>query len=284
MLHISNLYLSAGQLLKKASEYLSGKGVGEPFENSELLLARVMGKNRLTFRAFPDLPVNAQQQKEFTVLLERKAAGEPLAYILGRAAFLEHEFIVTPDVLIPRPETEDMVLRACELLKDRENPSVLDLCTGSGCIACSVAARVKNAAVTASDVSPAALETARRNAAMLGVSVKFVLSDIFADISGRFDMIISNSPYIPSGELAGLAPEVRREPTLALDGGPDGMSVVRGIVSRAPEFLKLKGVLLLETASGQRKPVLAMFDRKVWRKTEGISDVNRLDRYISAEL
>ncbi|MDD4004702.1 MAG: peptide chain release factor N(5)-glutamine methyltransferase [Elusimicrobiaceae bacterium] len=281
---ISGMYRTAGELLKQAQKTLETARVGEPLENAELLLAYALGKSRLTLRAFPDFPVGENQRLDFSALLERKAAGEPLAYITGRAAFLEYEFIVSPAVLVPRPETEQLARFALDWLNGRAGAcDVLDLGAGSGCIACALALRAK-ARVTASDISPDALAVAKTNAEALGAAVRFVRSDLFAGITGKFDLIVSNPPYIPSEELAGLAPEVRREPACALDGGPDGLELLRRIIGEAPAHLNPGGVLMLETGSGQRAAIKTMFSAGVWRGLEFLDDFSGFDRYFIARV
>lgn len=277
----SGSYRTARELLGQAGALLKAVACGEPDENAELLLAHVLGKARMTLRAFPDFPVSESQAAVFSELIKRKAAGEPLAYITGRAPFLDLEFNVTPAVLIPRPETEQLALFALAYLKTRTAARVLDIGTGSGCLACALALK-SDAAVAACDISAPALEAARANALRLGARVEFFNSDLFSGISGKFDLIVSNPPYIPSGELAALQPEVRREPAGALDGGPDGLAVFRRLAAEAPARLTPGGMLMLESACGQRAELKRLFSAAPWRAVSCRDDFAGLDRYVLA--
>jgi release factor glutamine methyltransferase len=177
--------------------------------------------------------------------VRRRADGEPTAYLVGRKEFWGRPFRVDPRVLVPRPETEVLLEAALAALP--EGGSALDLCTGSGVIGVTLALE-RAAAVTATDLSPGALEVARENARALRASVSFLEGDLFAPVpaGARFDVVASNPPYVPSGELAGLQREVQREPRLALDGGPDGLAVLRRIVAGAPGVLAAGGTLAVE--------------------------------------
>jgi len=189
-------------------------------------------------------------------IAKRRAKGEPLAYVLGNAWFYGDQLKVNRAVLIPRPETElvaeQVVLRA----RARTDCRVLDLCTGSGCIAY-VAARYGRASVTASDVSKAALSVARENCE--GLDVTFVESNMFERLTGRYDILVSNPPYIPTGELASLQAEVKKEPVGALNGGADGLDFYREIASKAQDFVTEDGCVVLELGIGQAQAVAAMF-------------------------
>jgi release factor glutamine methyltransferase len=188
----------------------------------------------------PDFP------DRFFALIARRAAREPIAYITGEREFYGRPFTVTPQVLIPRPETELLVEVALAALP--AGGRALDLCTGSGCIAVSLALGRPGAAVVATDLSEDALALARENAAALGAVVELATGDLWAAVHAGppFDVVASNPPYIPAKELAGLPREVRREPCIALDGGEDGLAVLRRIVGGAPARLAPGGTLCLE--------------------------------------
>lgn len=181
----------------------------------------------------------------------------PLQYVMGKTSFLGLDFKVNEDVLIPRPETEILVYTVIDIANGQGNPAgglkILDLGTGSGCIAISLTKNLDNCKIIASDISEKALDVARENAALNGVSgrIKFVKSDLFNDIKGRFDIIASNPPYIAKPEFAELQKEVLMEPRVALDGGDDGLSFYRRIAAEAPEHLKNGGYLVMEIGFGQ---------------------------------
>ena len=183
-------------------------------------------------------------------LLDRRISGEPLAYILGRREFYGLDFHVTPDTLIPRQETELLVEIALERLARAAGrpPLAVDAGAGSGAIAIAIAAQSKNARLVATDVSQGALEVAKRNALALGLRdrIEFVRGDMLAPVRGLIDVVVSNPPYIPSGMMASLPPEVRREPRLALDGGADGLAPFRNLLRQACDKLAPGGVLAVE--------------------------------------
>lgn len=192
-------------------------------------------------------------------LIEKRAERIPLQYIMGTAPFFGHDFYVTPDVLIPRFDTENLVEAALSALKQKrgEEQRVLDLCTGSGCVPISIMLEgIEGVICTGTDVSERALEVARRNAEHFHVQVNFFKSDLFEEVDGEYAIITSNPPYIRPEEIAALDPEVRdHEPRLALDGGPDGLFFYRKIFTEAPKHLMEGGRLMMEIGADQRKDV-----------------------------
>lgn len=218
-------------------------------------------------------PVDAFDIADHERGVARLAAGEPLAYVVGEQPFRDGVFVVTPDVLIPRPDTEVLVACALERLPRRDGLRVLDLGTGSGCIAISIALERPNAEVIAVDASPAALEVARRNAQRLRAdNVRFVRSDWFEGLTGRrFDVIAGNPPYIAAADphLADL----RHEPRAALVAGPDGLDAIRRIVAGAADHLEPGGRLLLEHGYDQRAAVLALFRAAGLADCQGVDDL-----------
>jgi release factor glutamine methyltransferase len=218
-------------------------------------------------------PVDAFDLADHEQGVARLAAGEPLAYVVGEQPFREGVFVVTPDVLIPRPDTEVLVACALERLPARDELQVLDLGTGSGCIAISIALERPNAEVTAVDTSPAALEIARLNAQRLGAgNVRFVRSDWFEGLADRrFDVIVTNPPYIAATDphLADLA----HEPRAALVAGPDGLDAIRRIVADAADHLEPGGVLLVEHGYDQRAKVLELLRAAGLVEAYGLDDL-----------
>lgn len=248
------------KLLAWTTDYLKGKGFDEAKREAELLLAYVLGCKRVElFVRYDEEPTDAERAK-FKELINRRVAGWPVAYLLGTRDFYMLTFDVEPAVLIPRPDTETLVLEALNRLKPLTSPDALDIGTGSGCIAVSLAHRKKDAKVTATDVSPDALAVARRNAAKHAVAdrMTFLQGDLFAALpaGSTFDLIASNPPYIAQGEFAALAADVRdHEPRMALDGGPDGLAFYRRIANGVSGFLKPGGSLLLEVGYTQADAV-----------------------------
>lgn len=228
-----------------------------PALDASVLLAHILHKPRTWVMAHPEPTLTKEQQKQLEASLMRLERGESFPYVLGHWEFFGLDFEVTPEILIPRPETELLVERAITWL--REFPlrrSVADVGTGSGVIAISIAVNVPDAHVLATDISPPALNVARRNAAKFDVlhKVDFLQCDLLPERNTpqlrelRFDLICANLPYIPTETLHNL-PVFRREPTLALDGGDDGLEVIRRLLRMAPDWLALNGVILLEIES-----------------------------------
>lgn len=251
------------ELLAWTTEFLKSKGNDDAKREAEILLGHVLGCTRVDlFVRFEEQPAEADRTK-FRELIQRRVAGWPVAYLVGSREFYLLNFEVTPATLIPRPDTETLVLEALKRLKPLSSPEVLDIGTGSGCIVVSLAHQKKDARATATDLSPDALDVAKRNAAKHGVAgrITFLQGDLFAPLppDSRFDLIASNPPYIAQGEFPALAPGVRdHEPRLALDGGPDGLAFYRRIAKAAPAFLTPGGSLLLEIGYTQDEAVRAL--------------------------
>lgn len=243
------------RLLLWTSDFFERRGIDSPRLTAELLLAHVLGVDRVRLYVEFDRPLDEAERAGFRELVRRRAEREPTYYLTGTRLFFGRPFHVDQRVLIPRPETEHLVDAAlAHLVEGQGGGDVLDLCTGSGCVGLTILAERPRARLCATDLSPEALAVARRNARALGVEerVDFLEGDLFAPVSGRrFDLVVANPPYVPRAEIAGLAPEVRREPAIALDGGEDGLDLLRVIVARAPQFLNPGGALCLEIGEGQ---------------------------------
>jgi len=218
--------------------------------------------------------------------LERRAAREPLQYLLGWEEFHGLRLAVTPDVLVPRPETEGLVAWALEALAERPEPVVADLGTGSGAIACAIAQAAPRAEVLAVELSGGALAVASRNVRALGLAtrVRLLAGDLFAplgSIPASLDLVVANPPYLPSAVIASLPPEVsRHEPRAALDGGPDGLAVIRRIVAGAPAVLRPAGLLLMEIGEEQAGPVASLMAAEGFSGIRARRDLNGVERYI----
>ncbi|MCE0522981.1 MAG: peptide chain release factor N(5)-glutamine methyltransferase [Methylacidiphilales bacterium] len=236
------------ELLENTTRYFAKHEVPSPRLTIELMLAEIMQKTRMQLYLEFDQPVSDPVMDRLRPLVKRRAEGEPLEYLLGATTFAGHRVLVTPDVLIPRPETEILLEEAIKLI-DPEGLPVLDVGTGSGILALALAKKFPRLEIIATDISPAALAVARRNGEGAG-KIRFLESDLMEEPSlpEHFQMIIANLPYIPSGRIAGLMREVRHEPGLALDGGADGLDLVRRLITQSAGRTRY---LALELGDGQ---------------------------------
>lgn len=243
--------------LLAAQRELEQAGVPDARVDSGLMLAHILRRSRLEVLARSDELLTQPQIAAFEQLLSRRKTREPLQYILGETGFMGHRFLTRPPVLIPRADTEALAQQA--LARLTPGCRALDLCTGSGAVAISLALGCPGAQLEGSDISREALDLAQENAALNGAKVTWHLGDLLSPFAGRrFDMICCNPPYIPAGHLAGLQTEVRFEPRLALDGGEDGLSFYRRLIAQAPALLPPGGWLLLEVGDGQMGAVRAL--------------------------
>jgi release factor glutamine methyltransferase len=276
-------------LLKWTADYLRGKGIESGRLEAEVLLAHVLNCPRIELIARSlEVPPDADRAR-FRELIRRRVEGWPVAYLVGQKEFYLLKFEVSPAVLVPRPETETLVMEALRLLKPLREPTVLDLGTGSGCIAVSIAHQKKDARVAATDISPDALDVAKRNAEKHGVAgrVTFLQGDLLAAVpaGSAFDLVVSNPPYVTPAELAALAPDVREhEPRLALDGGPDGLAFYRRIAAGVGPVLKPGGSLLIEIGATQDEVVRAILGERAELEVGAtLRDANKLPRVVTAK-
>jgi release factor glutamine methyltransferase len=273
---------SIAEILRDATQVLQSAGVPEARREAGSLLSFVIEKDRTFLISHAEDQLNDRDVEQFREAVERRAAGEPLQYITGTQDFFGREFRVTPDVLIPRPETELLVETALEV--DKAANSICDVGTGSGCIALTLLCELQQARAVALDKSPAALEIAKLNAQKLSVAerAEFVVSDCFDSLEPHeFDLIVSNPPYVSAGVVAGLQREVRdHEPLIALSPGPDGLSIIRRLVEEAPQFLKVNGHLLMEIGFDQGETVQQLIDTSVWELLEVRPDLQCIPRIV----
>jgi release factor glutamine methyltransferase len=257
------------RLLEWTTGFFTRKNVDPPRLSAELLLSHVLGVPRIKLYTDYDRELEPGQLGQYRALVKRAAEDEPIAYLTGRAHFFNLEFEVTRDVLIPRPDTETLVenvLQLARITAGLEAPRVLDLCTGSGCVAAAIAHHLKRAIVHATEKSAAAAEVARRNVERLGLGdrVHVEVGDLFEPIARLvdaqpFDLIVANPPYIASDQIARLDRSVREyEPLEALDGGVDGLQIHRRILAEAPQRLMPGGRIFLEIAFDQGAAALEM--------------------------
>jgi release factor glutamine methyltransferase len=249
----------------------------------ELLMVRVLETTRSFLFAHPEQELPARQAGEFRALLQRRLRGEPLAYVLGEREFWSMNLQVSPAVLIPRPETEGLVSLALGLLRPGDKPRVADLGTGSGAIALALARERPAAEVHATDISDEALAIARGNAARLGIAnVDFHYGSWCQPLSGRFDLIASNPPYVSGRDPHLDQGDCRFEPRLALTPGGDGLAAIRAIAREAPARLATNGWLLLEHGHDQGPAVRALLMAQGYRDIDTVEDLQGLERITSA--
>ncbi len=275
------------EVITATTDYFRKSGIESARLNIEHLLAHVLGKKRMDLYLEFDRPLGEKELGPLRELVRRRAQREPLQHLLGTVEFLGLTLKSDARALIPRPETEQL----CEMLAAQAKEDacpwkrgrIADVGTGSGCIALSLANALPEASVVAFDASDDALALARENAERCGLSarVTFSKSDLLSAADGEFDLMVANLPYIPSGELAGLQPEVQRDPQAALDGGPDGLDIVRRLLPQAAQRLRPGGVLALEL--GLRQPVILAGEIPAHGFTDAkiLKDLQGSDRYIT---
>ena len=243
----------------QAADVLQAAGVPDPRTDAGMLLEHITGVPRLKLMLFGGQTLSKEQEQRFSSLLLSRASRKPLQYVLGEQFFYGLPFWVDERVLIPRPETEILCEIAIAHIKAMPAPAVLDVCTGSGAIAVTLARECEAACVTAVDISADALAVAQENARRNGAKVRFAQGDLFAPAMGeRFDCIVSNPPYIESAVCPALQEEVLREPLLALDGGGDGLDFYRRIAKEAADYLRPGGLLCMEIGHGQAEAVVSL--------------------------
>lgn len=247
--------------LRWAKELLLSKGVANGRLEAEWLLSSVIRTDRVGLYLQYDKPLNEHELSGYHILVQRRSRREPLQHILGSQEFYGLEYMVTPDVLVPRYDTEVLVLEAI-----KQKPyagSVLDIGTGSGCIAIALQKHYLHAVVTATDISESALSIAKQNACLHGAKVEFLLGSLYSPVRGRlFDLIVSNPPYIPTADIDKLEPEVREyDPRKALDGGSDGLDIYRQMIPQSIAHLNQHGWLLVEIGAGQHNDVVQLFKK-----------------------
>jgi len=275
------------ELLRWTAGYFAERGIRTPRLDAECLLAHALGVDRLRLYLDHDKPVTRAERDGFRDLVRRRARQRvPVAQLTGTREFWSLALRVTPDVLVPRPETETLVAVALELLPDpAAEAHVADLGTGSGAVALALARERPGIRVTATDRSPEALAVAEANARELGVAerVRFAEGDLWSPLAGRrFDLVVSNPPYLAESELAGLAPELGHEPRGALVAGPEGTEVLRRLVAGAPEHLRPGGALAVELAPAQAEAVAAACRRAGLGGVEIHRDLAGGERVVSA--
>jgi len=276
------------KVLRFAADDFQKRKHPSPRLDAELLLGAILGLDRVQLLVQSTRPLTADELARYRESIRRRRGGEPVAYILGRREFYGRTFAVDARVLVPRPETELLLEVALRRTTHRHlSGRALDLCTGSGCVAISFALERRTWQVTATDVSEGALELARKNAEALGAvwGLDFRAGDLFGALpkASRFELIVSNPPYIPSAEIPTLMADVRDfEPELALDGGADGLVFYRRLADHAHEHLVSGGVLAVEVGAGQAPDVAQLFSRADMVDVEIDKDYSGHERVVSA--
>lgn len=259
------------ELLNWAIPYLKKKGVDDPRLNAELIAEKITGKPRISFYIEPDFLLEDEDLAKFEREIKRRGRRVPVEYIIGEKYFMDCKLIVSPGVYIPRPETEILVEEALKILEKLKYPllKVVDLGTGTGNIAISIAKRVQKVKIYAIDLSLKAIKIAKMNAQLNRVEEKidFLMGDLFfplqkKNLKDKIDLIVSNPPYVDRKKLKDLPPEVKKEPDFALDGGPEGLSFYKRIISESPIWLKNGGWLLLEIGYNQDKKVAQLLQQE----------------------
>ncbi|MEM6589057.1 MAG: peptide chain release factor N(5)-glutamine methyltransferase [Pseudomonadota bacterium] len=267
-----------GEALTELRGRLTAAGIENAAREARLIMAAALGVGQDRVSLMQPDPLPEAAEDHLAAMAARRCGREPLSHILGLRAFYDHEFRVTRDVLDPRPETEVLVRAALAVPFDR----VLDLGTGSGCILLSLLAARTGAQGTGTDLSPAALQVAQSNAEYLGLTDKanFMLSDWFSGVDGRFDLIVSNPPYIPAADMAALDPELAFEPRAALTDEGDGLGAYRMIAAHARDYLSADGWLMMETGWTQGPQVAQLLQGQGFTDIRILPDLDGRDRVV----
>lgn len=249
------------QAITKGMIMLKSNNVESPKLKARLLLQYVLDKPRQYIIVYDNKEIDKQQQWQYFVNIEKLTKGIPLQHITHRQEFMKMDFFVDENVLIPRPDTEILVEEVIKIAQKYNSPRILDLCTGSGAIAISLKKFVPNADITAVDISEKALEIAQKNAKKLETKINFLKSDLFDKLDNKkFDIIVSNPPYIRKDEIKKLSEEVQKEPKIALDGGEDGLDFYRIITEQAINYLKTGSFLCFEIGYNQKNDVIKIIE------------------------
>jgi release factor glutamine methyltransferase len=272
----------AGHLITQAAESLRASGVDSPQLDAEVMLARVLGRIRLDVITHPEIELSEAQERAFRAMAEKRSQRYPLAYLLGYREFYGLRIEVEEGVLVPRQETEVLVEEVVRRV-GRRPVRIADVGVGSGAIAVALAVALPEAHIVGAEISPAALQVARRNVANhhLTDRVTLVEGDLLEPLQGQFDAVVSNPPYIPSDDIAGLQPEVAKwEPREALDGGPDGLDVIRRLLPGARELLKPDGFVALEIGIGQANGVSRIAGSAGYSRVDVANDLAGIQRVV----
>ena len=266
---------NASTVVKTAKELLDSRGITH-YNDTIFLLEKILNR---PCSVLENIELNEQQYSDYMSLIHRRAEHEPMDSLMGYTEFLGLIIPFSVDTLSPRQETEIMIDSIIKENKNRSNLKVLDLCSGSGCIGLAIAKHL-SAKVTLVDVSPEALAVAKKNSQLNNIDVEIIKSNLFENIKEKFDIIITNPPYIPSADCLKLEKEVKDyDPLLALDGGFDGLDIIRKIIKIAPDYLKKDGLIYMEYGIGQSEDIRVLFE-PYYDNIEIVKDYSGIDRYI----
>lgn len=270
------------EAIELGADTLSKAQIDNPDLDAWYLLQMVCKIERSFYYLHEEEEITEEQQKEYEIAIKKRAERVPLQYIIGEQEFMGLTFKVNSNVLIPRQDTETLVEEALKVCKS--GMQVLDLCTGSGCIIISLMKNAPGMTGTASDMSKQALLVAKENGKNHEVDVEWIRSDLFDNITGKYDLIVSNPPYIPTAEISGLMPEVRDfEPFDALDGREDGLYFYREIIAQSQDYLNSEGYLLVEIGYDQGEAVSALMRDNGFTDVEVVKDLAHLDRVVKGK-
>lgn len=273
------------ETLEQASEILRANEVAEPRREASLLLCLALEKDQTFLIAHPEYKLTETEEDLFRAYVQRRADREPFQHIAGRQEFYGLDFIVTPDVLVPRPETELLVENALTLFLRDQNIFFCEVGIGSGCISVALLHELKMARAIGLDISAEALDVAEKNALKNNVADRLELgvSDVFSELNvdDEFDLIVSNPPYVPLEDFAGLQAEVRdHDPRVALTDGGSGLSIIEKLIRESPQYLKPGGYLLMEIGFNQSFAVREMVDLNIWRSLDILPDLQGIPRMV----
>lgn len=275
--------MTINDILNSANKVFKENNIENYFYETRELLSYVLNKTKEWIMINLESEISFEVESEFNKLINKRILGIPFQYILGYQYFFGNKFFVNENVLIPRADTEILVYKALDIAQNRNNLNILDMCTGSGCIAISLAKELKDAYVLAVDISEEALKIARSNSIENQVNVEFIKSDLFSEIPNeKFDIIVSNPPYITTSEMLNLSKDVLNEPHLALDGGEDGLKFYRNISCNALEFLNNGGYIVFEIGYTEGAAVCEILNNFNYNSIEIIKDYSGNDRVVIA--
>lgn len=273
------------EALKKANQILIQNNIDEVFLKSRILLAHILNVEKEYLIIHDDEVLLSLQENEFFEKVNKLCSGVPIQYLTNSQEFMGVNFYVDKNVLIPQPDTEILVENVISIIKNLQKScqkeiTVLDLCTGSGIIGVCLKKHLQNVNVLSSDISSNALEIAKKNANLQNVKIDFIKSDLFENIDEKFDVIVSNPPYIKTDKINELSKEVKNEPRLALDGGQDGLDFYRRIIKESTNFFRKTGYLALEIGYDQKEAVENLFKNFKYKEIKIFKDLSDIERVI----